>query len=220
MPPELEKLLSLATGIPPGLIYLLLGAGAAIENLFPPVPSDTFVLLGGILADQGLLKPWLVLVIAWASNVGSALFVYYMARKYGRAIFRTSWGRWLLRPHQLELLAEFYGRYGLVAIFGSRFLPVVRVVVPAFAGISNLGILSTSIPLAVASALWYSVVLYAGMLASRNVGRLLEWFNAANDWLLGAALLVVIGFLIWWWRTRAHRLEEREKDGEAEADES
>jgi len=215
VPPELEKLLALATGIPSGLIYLLLGAGAAIENLFPPVPSDTFVLLGGILAEQGLLNPWLVLVVAWVSNVGSALFVYGMARKYGRAIFRTSWGRWLLRPHQLERLAGFYDRYGLIAIFGSRFLPVVRVVVPAFAGISNLGFVRTSIPLAVASAMWYSVVLYAGMLASRNFGRLLEWFNTANDWLLGAAILVAVGFVIWWWRTRTHRLEEREKADES-----
>jgi len=211
----LEKLLALATGIPSGLIYVLLGAGAAIENLFPPVPSDTFVLLGGVLAEQGFLNPWLVLVVAWVCNVGSALFVYGMARKYGKAIFRTSWGRWLLRPHQLERLGDFYGRYGLVAIFGSRFLPVVRVVVPAFAGISNLGFLSTSIPLAVASAMWYSVVLYAGMLASRNFGRLLEWFNTANDWLLGAAILVVVGFVIWWWRTRTRRLDDREKVDES-----
>ena len=78
MPPELEKLLSLATGIPPGLIYLLLGAGAAIENLFPPVPSDTFVLLGGgslmvyYVPHWGSLGPW---VAASALIIGTAFFL-------------------------------------------------------------------------------------------------------------------------------------------------
>lgn len=205
MPPEFEKFIALATGVPLELVYLLLGAGAAVENIFPPVPSDTFVLLGGVLADRGVLLPWLVLVVAWVSNVGSALLVYGMARKYGRAIFRTSWGHWLLRPHQLDLLSDFYGRYGLVAIFGSRFLPVVRVVVPAFAGISGLGFWRASLPLAVASGAWYGVVLYAGIFASRNVGRLLALFDTVNSWLLGAAGVVIVASAIWWWRTRRHR---------------
>lgn len=204
---RLEHLLLLAASSPLTLLYIFLGLGAAAENLFPPVPSDTFVLLGAILADRGVLDPWLVLGVAWGSNVALALTVYAMARKYGRGIFQTRWGHWLLRPHQLDRLAGFYVRYGLATIFGSRFLPVFRVLVPAFAGISRLGFWRTAVPLSLASGIWYGVLVLAGLLASRNLPRLLGVFDAVNDWLLAVALLLLLLVSLWWWRTRRARRE-------------
>lgn len=202
-----EHLIQLAYGSPIALLYVLLAVGAAIENIFPPIPSDTFVLLGGILADRGSLEPVLVVAVAWTGNVAAAIFVYAMARQYGRGIFQTGWGHWLLRPHQLERLDVFYERYGLITIFGSRFLPVFRVVVPAFAGITGLSFWRTVPPLALASALWYSVVVYLGVLASRNLSRILHLFDRVNTGLLlgAAAAAALVGW--WWWRTR------RERDG-------
>lgn len=213
----LESLLGWVTGLPSALVYVVVGAGAALENLFPPVPSDTFVLLGAYLAQRGLVEPLTVGVVAWVCNVGTALFVYGMARRYGRAIFETQWGHWLLRPHQLERLAGFYSRYGLVAIFGSRFLPVFRVVVPAFAGISGLRFGSAAAPLALASALWYGVLLYVGMLATRNLPRLLDMFAAVNNGLLVAAGVVLLAVGFWWWRTRQARTEEVGPEGDERA---
>lgn len=217
---RLEEFLHFAYGSPIALVYLFLAGGAAVENFFPPIPSDTFILVGGVLADRGVLSPALVLGLAWFSNVTGALFVYAMARQYGRGIFRTRWGHWLLRPHQLERLGTFYSRYGLVAIFGSRFLPVLRVVVPAFAGITGLGFWSTALPVALASAVWYTMVVFAGILASRNLSRLLGLFEAVNTWLLVVAGALAVGVAIWWWRTRRHRHavgEARDDRAEEEA---
>lgn len=216
---RLERLLHLAALSPVTGIYLLLGAGAAVENVFPPVPSDTFVLVGGILADRGILEPGLVLAVAWTANVGSALVVYAMARRYGRGIFSTRWGHWLLRPHQLDRLQEFYGRYGLAAIFGSRFLPVFRVLVPAFAGITGLGFWRTALPLTVASALWYAAVVYAGILASRNLPRILDLFALVNNWLLVAAAVIGLAVASWWWVSRRGRREQVRDEAGAAGDE-
>lgn len=211
---QLQRLLAMVGGLPPVSVYLLVGAGTAVENIFPPVPSDTFVLLGAVLAQRQVVDPLLVGAVAWASNVGSALLVYGMARRYGRSIFRTRWGQWLLRPHQLERLAVFYGRYGLAAIFGSRFLPVFRVLVPAFAGIAGLGFWATALPLAIASAAWYGALLWIGMFAARNLGRLVELVSSVNEGLLVVAGLLAVSVAIWWWRTRRQReQEEAEEEG-------
>jgi membrane protein DedA with SNARE-associated domain len=207
MPPEFEKYLTLVTGVPIELAYMVLAAGAAVENLFPPIPSDTFVIIGGLLTERGVLAGGAVLATAWASNVSTAVLLYLMARRYGQGVFSTSWGRWLLRPHQLETVAGFYSRYGLIAIFGSRFLPMVRVVVPAFAGIARLGFFSATIPLALASAVWYTALLYAGIFASRNLNRLFVLFGAVSNWLLAFAVLFMAAVGYWWLRTRRHRHE-------------
>lgn len=215
---RLERLLHLAALSPVTGLYLLLGAGAAVENVFPPVPSDTFVLVGGILADRGVLEPGLVLGVVWTANVAGALVVYAMARRYGRGIFSTRWGHWLLRPHQLDQLQKFYGRYGLAAIFGSRFLPVFRVLVPAFAGITGLGFWRTALPLSVASALWYAGMVYAGVLASRNLPRILDLLGLVNNWLLAAATVAAVAVAVWWWISRRGRREQAHAESAAEAE--
>lgn len=205
MPAQLESLVSLLGLFPVETVYLLVAAGAAVENIFPPIPSDTFVLLGGVLADKGIVRADLVFASAWLSNILIALFVYQTGRRYGRAIFRTRWGRWLLRPHQLERLSEFYARHGAVTILVSRFFPLFRVVVPAFAGISRLGFWRTALPLAIASGLWYAVLLFAGMFASRNLSKVLSAVSAVNAGLVVAALILLGGLGYVWWRSRRER---------------
>ena len=155
MQEQLEALLHLVSGVPVETVYLLVGVGSAIENLFPPVPSDLAVVAGGILADRGILDVRLVFLVAWISNLVLALAVYVAALRFGGGIFSTRWGRWLLRPVQLERMSLFYEDYGALTILVSRFFPVFRVLVPAFAGISRLGFWRTALPLAIASAVWY-----------------------------------------------------------------
>ena len=199
---QLEALLGLISEIPVEVAYLLIAAGAAIENVFPPVPSDVFVLGGAILADRGILRADLVFLVAWTGNIILGLGVYAAARSYGAGLFSTRWGRWLLRPAQLERMAIFYDDYGTLTVLVSRFFPVFRVLVPAFAGVSRLGFWRTAIPLALASAAWYGALLAAGILLSRNLPRLIEALGAVNATATGIALavLLLLGYL--WWRTR------------------
>jgi len=149
---RLEALLQLIAGIPVEMVYVLVGLGAAVENIFPPVPSDLAVLAGGILAERGLLQADIVFLVAWLSNLALALGVYLAAYRYGAGVFSSRWGRWLLRPTQLHRMSEFYDEYGTITVLVSRFFPVFRVLVPAFAGISRLGFWRTAIPLMIASA--------------------------------------------------------------------
>lgn len=202
MQEQLEAFLHLVSGVPVETVYLLVGLGAAIENLFPPVPSDLVIVAGGILADRGILDVRLVFLVAWISNLVLALSVYVAALRFGGGIFSTRWGRWLLRPAQLERMSLFYEDYGALTILVSRFFPVFRVLVPAFAGISRLGFWRTALPLTIASAVWYAVLVLGGVLASRNIPRIVSALTAVNT-TAGLVTLVVAMALAWlWWRSR------------------
>jgi membrane protein DedA with SNARE-associated domain len=199
---QLEALLSLVSHIPVEIAYLVVAGGAALENLFPPVPSDMFVVAGAVMADRGPLDARWVFLSAWLANLLLALGVYVAARRFGRDLFSTRWGRWLLRPRQLERMADFYAEYGTLTILVSRFFPVFRVLVPAFAGVSRLGFWRTAIPLTVASAVWYALLVGAGIFFSRNLDLLLGPLRAVNTTVGAIALLVAIGLGVLWWRTR------------------
>lgn len=201
---RLEALLGLISQVPVETIYLLIAAGAAVENVFPPVPSDVVVLVGALLADRGVLRADLVFLFAWLGNLLLGLGVYAAARMYGAGLFSTRWGRWLLRPAQLERMAIFYDEYGTLTVLVSRFFPVFRVLVPAFAGVSKLGFWRTAIPLAVATAAWYGALIGAGILLSRNLPRLVDALQTVNLSAAVVALVVAALLVALWWRSR-HR---------------
>ena len=205
--PGAQAILDFLLGIPEVIAYAIIAIGSALENIFPPVPSDTFVILGAVLADRGSLAPVGVLVSAWAANSAGAMCVFGLARRHGPAIFRTRWGRRLLRPHQLDRMSRFYERHGLWAIFFSRCLPVLRVIVPTFAGFAGLGSVRALVPIVTASLFWNAVMVAGGILASRNVARLLELLGRVNAWLFVVAAAALGLALGWWIRSRR---EERE----------
>ena len=51
--------------IPDLALYITLSIGAAIENFIPPVPADTFIAIGGLLAGAGDLDALWVFGGAW-----------------------------------------------------------------------------------------------------------------------------------------------------------
>lgn len=200
-----QGVLSFLQGLHPALLYVVLGVGAGLENLVPPVPADTFVLLGGFLSAGGRVGPFGVFLATWGCNVASALAVYGVGHRYGRAFFSEGWGRHLLTPHQLQRMRGFYERWGILAIFFTRFLPGFRAVVPAFAGVSHLRFLPVAVPLVLASALWYGALVWLGATAGRNLGAIRDSLADANVVLLVVAAAAAVALGVWWHRTRHPR---------------
>ena len=199
-----QGMLTWIEGLPNVLVYLGLGAGAALENVVPAVPADTFVVLGGFLSAVGDLHASWVFAFTWVGNVTSALAMVWVGRTHGATFFELGWGRRLLNPHQVERMTVFYGRYGHFATFLCRFLPGLRVVVPVFAGVTRQPFLSVAVPLALASAIWYGALVWAGTLAGHNLDRVMALVSSASHWLMVPALLAAGAASLWWWRTRHH----------------
>jgi membrane protein DedA with SNARE-associated domain len=200
----IDSLVAWMAELPGGLVYLVIGVFAAVENFVPPVPADVVALFGGFLAGQGTVHPVAAFLVVWIANVSGALLVYWLGHHYGTAFFQGRLGRLLLQPHQLERLAAFYGRHGTKVIFISRFLPAFRAVVPIFAGTSGLGFVRTAVPITVASGLWYGAIVYLGATAGRNWEQLREALDRSGRVLGIVAALLIGGVFVLWWRTR-HR---------------
>jgi membrane protein DedA with SNARE-associated domain len=202
----INDLLRTLAELPAWLIYLVIGVGAAVENFIPPVPADTFVLLGAFLAEGGKASPWMVFLVTWVFNVGAAIVVYMLARKWGPTFFQTRAGHWLLHPKQLEQIGRFYDRWGTPAILVSRFLPMFRAAVPVFAGVTRVPLPRVVLPMAIASACWYGALVYLGAAAGRNWEQIMAFFQRFSSVLLAIAGLFLAAFLVWWWRSRRHHV--------------
>ena len=200
----MAEFISLMNRLPNIALYMLLAAGAGLENVLPAVPADTFVALGGFLAGAGDLQAHWVFLGTWLGNVAGALFVFSLSRKHGPTFFEQGPGRHLIRPHQMERMARFYDRWGTSAIFCSRFLPGVRAIVPVFAGATGQPWWRVALPIAAASAIWYGGLVQIGLLAGRNLERLDAILGRVNTTLALVAGLVGLSIGLWWLRTRRY----------------
>ena len=192
--------------LPIGTLYVALGAVAAIENVFPPVPADTVVALGSFLAARGRGSVVAAFLATWTGNVGSAMVMYALGRRYGAArLERRLLGN--KAPSAEHRLGQLYGRYGVVALFASRFIPGIRALVPPFAGALRVPALRAGLAIASASAIWYGTVSYLGFTLGGNWQRVMQLITEYGRVLAAtAAALLLVGAVIW--RIRNKKISE------------
>ena len=164
---NVEAVIDWLSALPIGTLYIAIGAISAIENIFPPFPADIVVAFGSFLAARGQASPYTTFLVSWVGNMVGAAFMYYVGRRYGSSAFMSRLERWAGKGAEQRLMA-LYGRYGLPALFISRFLPAVRAVVPPFAGAMKLPVIPVAIAIAAASGVWFTFITFLAYRAGSN----------------------------------------------------
>ena len=190
----MQGLLDWLTSVPTAVLYAVLAVISAIENVFPPVPADTVVAFGSFLAARGHGTAAGAFLSTFAGNLGGAMAMFAAGRRYGAATVerRLGSGGSAARLHAL------YGRYGMLALFVSRFLPGVRALVPPFAGALRLPPMRAAIVIGSASAIWYGVITVLAFRVGSDWDTLLAHLRVWSHWLvIGAATVAVAGASTW-----------------------
>ncbi|MGQ0712398.1 MAG: DedA family protein [Gemmatimonadaceae bacterium] len=195
----MQDVLGWLSGLPPVALYGALAIVAGIENIFPPVPADTVVAFGAFLAARGHATLLGAFLATWIGNVGGALFVYSLGRRYGTGYAR----RWLERfgsAKNESRLEEMYARRGIAALFLSRFIPGVRALVPPFAGAVRVPPVRAALAIGIASAIWYGIVTWVAYRVGSDWDALQERLRNVGMTLAlvagGIAVVAVLWYVI------------------------
>lgn len=198
----LENIVERLSGVPLSVLYPMLGLLAAVENIFPPLPTDAVVAFGSFLAARGQGNPWATFLITWLSNVAGAGGMYWAGRRYGRSALTRGYAKWI-GPEAEVRLEKSYRRYGIPSLFVSRFLPAVRAVVPIFAGAAKLPFLPVVIIMAVASGIWYAFLTVIAFRAGSDWETLQSTIsNYSRGITILAVVMVLAGAAMWWNKRR------------------
>jgi membrane protein DedA with SNARE-associated domain len=174
----------------------------AIESACIPLPSELIMPFAGYLAFQGKLNLiWAATAGAVGCNLGS--LVAYEIGAYGGRPLVERYGRWILMGRrELDLADRFFARWGYLAVFIARLMPVVRTFIALPAGISRMPRGRFHIYTFLGSWPWCFALGWFGMKLGENWRSLGAYFHKF-DAVIGVILVVGIAWFIWsHWQNR------------------
>ncbi len=186
------------------LVYVVIAALVFAEDaLFVGfvLPGETAAVLGGVIASQGRVHLWLIMVLVIAAAITGDSVGYEIGRHFGPRILAIK----LLdkRRRRLDDAQDFLRRRGGGAVFLGRFVAFFRAVMPALAGISRMPYPKFLTFNAAGGIIWGAGFVLIGYLAG-NSYKTVEGYVGRGAAITVAAL--VLGAILAW-RVRAHRNE-------------
>lgn len=191
-----------------GLFFLV-----ALENVFPPIPSEIILPLAGFLTGQSHMNYVLAVGAATAGSVIGALVLYGVGYAFGEHRVRAivhSWGRWLgFKEEDVDKAQEWFDKYGGIAVMTGRLVPIIRSLISIPAGLRKMPIPTFIIFTTLGSLAWNSVLIGAGWILGDNWEQV-EHYVGYLQYVVIAGV-VIIGVLWVWFRMLKPKMESREE---------
>ncbi len=175
------------------VIYAFLFLSAAFETVFPPYPSDAFVLVFAFLAGRGLYSPYVLYALTTAGSLAGIMFVHWAARKHGDGLLRflsRSWfGRLFPIPAVDRLQNKFRERGDAILVL-NRFLPGMRAPLIFVAGIVGIGARRVFWLSMISVLAWNAFLITAGFYVGATWDEASRFLR--NYTIVAAVILIVI----------------------------
>jgi membrane protein DedA with SNARE-associated domain len=176
--------------------------GVLLEGAGVPIPGETMLLAGAVLAHSGRLSLPLVVLSAICGGLAGDNLGFFIGRRGGRWIVERYGAPLGLTPERMAEFDRFFERHGPRTIFVARFVTGLRVVCAVLAGGSGISWPIFAIYNAAGVATWSVAIGLVGYLVGESWSRLERLVGTTGLVLLAGAILVG-GFLIFRAR-RAH----------------
>lgn len=109
-----------------------------LESLGVPSPGETALVLAAVLASQGKLQIWLVILIGVTSAIVGDNIGYLLGRRFGREVLEHPGPLYRQRLAAIAAGDRFFARHGPKAVFFARWIALVRFAAAWLAGINEM----------------------------------------------------------------------------------
>jgi membrane protein DedA with SNARE-associated domain len=221
----LDNLTEFVTDVVNTLGYPGVAGLVALENLFPPIPSEVILPLAGFVAGKGEASYLGMVLAATIGSVIGAWALYGIAAAIGPVrldAFVTRFGRWFgLKPTDLRRAEEWFDRRAGAAVLVGRCIPLIRSIVSIPAGFRRMAIGRFTVLTALGSAVWNAALIGAGAI----LGDRWERVGSVVGLLQGVVVIVIVALLAWFvWvrflRPRLRRAGDLPPDAADDADDA
>lgn len=180
--------------------YVGIGFLVALENVFPPIPSEVILPLVGFLCGQGKLMFPLVVLIATLGSVIGSMILYALGFWYGEARLRRflgTYGKWAgMDEEDVTRANTFFAAHGGKAVFLFRLLPLGRSLISIPAGFTRMPIGPFLLYSALGSGLWNGFLIGLGWFAGDNWEQIEGYLKPFEYLGIAALALALVVFVV------------------------
>lgn len=194
----------------PGVVFLM-----AVESAAIPFPSEIIMPLAGwfFVKARGHGFEWLFLAAFFGAlgNTLGSLIAYYAGALGGRPFLRR-YGRYVfISQRELDWADRWFERYGEVAVFVSRLLPVIRTFISVPAGVARMNVRRFTVLTFAGSYPWSFMLAWLGYALGENWQQITDWFRPVSI-PIAVALMLAVAYYIY---RHVRALMREGREGEA-----
>lgn len=183
-------------------VFLLILA----ENIFPPIPSEVILTLGGFMTTTTSMTKLGIIIASTAGSVIGATILYGIGLlldverlekiigKYGKFLRLT-----IKDIHKAD---AWFDKYGVWAVFFGRLIPLVRSLISIPAGMSNMKFGLFLLFTTLGTLIWNTVLVSVGAAVGDNWDEIVGYMDIYSNIVYALIAIGGIAFLIWYFKKR------------------
>ncbi|MBS5933383.1 MAG: DedA family protein [Clostridiales bacterium] len=184
----------------------------AIENIFPPIPSEVVLTFGGFMTTYSKLTIIGVIIFSTVGAILGAIVLYYIgcilnkerlmrivSGKIGKILF--------LKVDDIEKADRWFATKGDKVVFFGRCVPIIRSLISIPAGMSGMPLGRFLILTTIGSAIWNTILVVIGSVVGESWEKIVAIVNEYAFVTLFVLVIVFVVGVIYFYRKR---IRERE----------
>jgi membrane protein DedA with SNARE-associated domain len=190
-----------------------LGAGIAIalENLFPPLPSEAILPLAGLAANRGSFTVAEALIWTTLGSIVGAFVLYGIGAWLGVDRLRRIAAKVpLLHPEDIDRTVAWFERHGAKAVFFGRMIPIFRSLISIPAGVTRMPLWKFGLLTGAGSLVWNTIFVLAGYFLG-EAWPIVEQYAEIFQYIVIGVVVVAVAWFVYS-RTRTLLRHKRETD--------
>ena len=180
-------------------VFLLI----AIENIFPPIPSEVILVFGGFMTTYTSLNIPIMILAATLGSLLGAIVLYYIGKIFNKErlkrIVNGKIGKVLrLKASDIEKADKWFDTKGNKTVFFCRFIPIVRSLISIPAGMSEMPMQKFLLYTISGSLIWNTVLIIVGSIVGDKWETIVGYLDNFSNIILIILVIIFVVALYYW----------------------
>ena len=191
-------------------VFLLI----AIENIFPPIPSEVILVFGGFMTTYTSLNIPIMIVAATLGSLLGAIVLYYIGKIFNKErlkrIVSGKIGKVLrLKSSDIEKADKWFDTKGNKTVFFCRFIPIVRSLISIPAGMSEMPMQKFLLYTISGSLIWNTVLIIVGSIVGDKWETIVGYLDNFSNIILIILVIIFVVAMYYWFVIRKKKQSKK-----------
>ena len=191
-------------------VFLLI----AIENIFPPIPSEVILVFGGFMTTYTTLNIPIMILAATLGSLLGAIVLYYIGKIFNKErlkrIVNGKIGKVLrLKASDIEKADKWFDTKGNKTVFFCRFIPIVRSLISIPAGMSEMPMQKFLLYTILGSLIWNTVLIIVGSIVGDKWETIVGYLDNFSNIILIILVIIFVVAMYYWFVIRKKKQNKK-----------